>query len=432
MKVKVLAFSLFFVLFHSVGISVFAGDVAYRIYFPVGSSAVALSYKDNRLSLDSLLSYIGDMQEKGVVFRISLEGRSSLEGNSDLNVALSEQRCKSLRSYIQQRFSLPDSIFNIITLGQDWNGLSALVKESEIPCREEVLRIIQYTPEWVVRGGVVVDSRKRQLMNICSGLAWRYMEEYFFPEFRSCSVDVKCEFEPIVAGKDDDPVISQKVDSEDTIVLHDTVERNVVIRDTVQIPTPVNKFSKPFYMGLKTNLLYDAFLIPNIGLEFYLGKGWSLGANWMYAWWKNDNRHRYWRVYGGEIGLRKYFSSRAAAKPLTGHHVGVYGQMLTYDFEFGGKGYMGGRPGGSLWEKSNYGVGLEYGYSLPIAKRFNLDFSLGIGYLGGTYYEYVPMDNHYVWQSTKNRHWFGPTKAEVSLVWLLGRDNYNRKKGGNQ
>lgn len=106
--------------------------------------------------------------------------------------------------------------------------------------------------------------------------------------------------------------------------------------------------------------------------------------------------------------------------------------MLTYDFEFGGKGYMGGRPGGSLWEKSNYGFGLEYGYSLAIGRRLNLDFSLGVGYLGGTYYEYAPMDGHYVWEATKNRRWFGPTKAEVSLVWLLGRGNYNDKKGGRR
>lgn len=41
-----------------------------------------------------------------------------------------------------------------------------------------------------------------------------------------------------------------------------------------------------------------------------------------------------------------------------------------------------------------------------------------------------PLDGHYVWQATKNRHWFGPTKAEISLVWLLGRGNSNNKKGG--
>ena len=185
-------------------------------------------------------------------------------------------------------------------------------------------------------------------------------------------------------------------------------------------------------MGLKTNLLYDALLVPNVGIEFYLGKGWSLGGNWMYAWWKNDKRHRYWRVYGVEIGLRKYLGLRSAGIPLAGHHIGIYGQMVTYDFEMGGRGYMGGRPGGTFWNKANYGVGLEYGYSLPVGRRLNLDFSLGLGYLGGTYYEYVPVDGHYVWEETKKRHWFGPTKAEVSLVWLLGRGNCKEKKGGKQ
>lgn len=50
--------------------------------------------------------------------------------------------------------------------------------------------------------------------------------------------------------------------------------------------------------------------------------------------------------------------------------------------------------------------------------------------MGGRYYEYEPLDGHYVWKATKNRHWIGPTKAEVSLVWLLGHGNYNNKKKG--
>ena len=32
-------------------------------------------------------------------------------------------------------------------------------------------------------------------------------------------------------------------------------------------------------------MLYDALLIPNIGVEMYLGKRWSVAANWMYGWW---------------------------------------------------------------------------------------------------------------------------------------------------
>ena len=88
-------------------------------------------------------------------------------------------------------------------------------------------------------------------------------------------------------------------------------------------------------------MLYDALLVPNIGVEFYLGKDWSVGANWMYAWWKTDRRHWYWRTYGGDMVIRKWLGKAAKEKPLTGHHLGLYGQIFTYDFETGGKGYMG-------------------------------------------------------------------------------------------
>lgn len=107
--------------------------------------------------------------------------------------------------------------------------------------------------------------------------------------------------------------------------------------------------------------------------------------------------------------------------------------MLTYDFELGGRGYIGGIPGGSIFDKAHYGGGLEYGYSKAIGRRLNLDFSLGVGYLEGVYYEYLPIDDHYVWQATKKQQWIGPTKAEITLVWLLGNTKINRRtKGGKQ
>jgi hypothetical protein len=65
---------------------------------------------------------------------------------------------------------------------------------------------------------------------------------------------------------------------------------------------------------------------------------------------------------------------------------------------------------------------------MPIGRRLNLDFSIGLGFQDGEYKEYLPMDDHYVWQATHKRHWWGPTKAEISLVWLLGHGK--GKKGG--
>ena len=57
-------------------------------------------------------------------------------------------------------------------------------------------------------------------------------------------------------------------------------------------------------MTLKTNVLYDLVLAPNIGAEFWLGNNFSAGLDWKYGWMKNDRRHFYWRDYGGATNLK--------------------------------------------------------------------------------------------------------------------------------
>jgi hypothetical protein len=93
---------------------------------------------------------------------------------------------------------------------------------------------------------------------------------------------------------------------------------------------------------------------------------------------------------------------------------------VTYDFALGNSGYVS--------DKWNYAVGVSYGYSLPISKRLNIDFSMGVGYMWGKYNKYIPVDDCYVWQASKSRRWIGPTKAEITLVWQIGRGNINRDK----
>ena len=189
---------------------------------------------------------------------------------------------------------------------------------------------------------------------------------------------------------------------------------------------------KPFYMGIKTNMLYDIAAVPNIGAEFYLGKNFSIAANYAHAWWKNDAKNFFWRYYGADASLRWWFGKASRIKPLQGHHIGVNYQILTYDFQLGKKGIMAGMPSGNLADRANHIVALEYGYSLPIARRLNIDFTIGAGYHWGLFEEYIPVDGHQVWQATKRRQYFGPTKIEVSLVWLIGCDNYNKNKGGKR
>ena len=412
-----------------------------RVHFRQGYSLFEPALNENGVRLDRFIGRLRELRADTTrrIESLTFEDVASPEGNTAMNRRLSARRAENILAYIRTRLELPDSLVRVVSLGVDWEGLTALVEASRMPYRDEVLHILHHTPERTFRAGKNVDDRKRRLETLCGGRAWRYMYERFFPELRSSDVRAVCRVvyrpEPVVRPEAGDTVIPVHRDS---IVSVQCDTSSLVPREPV-VPVPCDTVRtsdvavppcKPFYMALKTNLLYDAALVPNIGAEFYAGRGWTVGGSWMYAWWSSDRRHRYWRIYGGELTLRKYFGRRAAEKPLTGHHLGLYGQLFTYDFELGGRGYIGGKPGGTLWDRMNYAAGAEYGYSLPIARRLNLDFTLGIGYWGGEYKVYDPEDGHYVWKETKQRHWFGPTKAEISLVWLLGRGNRNEKKGG--
>lgn len=131
-----------------------------RFYFPVGGFTPDLSYRANGSRLDSFLSGVRSQQEHSVLRRVSLCSGASPEGSQALNRRLSDERLASLRSLIRERLSVPDSIFVCTSLGDDWEGLTSLVEMSDMPYREEALRILRDTPMWVTRGGVVVDSRK--------------------------------------------------------------------------------------------------------------------------------------------------------------------------------------------------------------------------------------------------------------------------------
>ena len=170
--------------------------------------------------------------------------------------------------------------------------------------------------------------------------------------------------------------------------------------------------------------------MPNIGIEVPIGRRFSVAADWMYAWWSRNRSHNYWRIYGGEIEGRYWIGDRADYKPLHGHHIGLYAQAVTYDFIFGGHGYMVGVPKGSLWDKASFGAGVSYGYACTLTRNIIIDFSIGIGYLGGDYQKYHPEDECYVYDSTRRLNYIGPTRAEVSIVWPLHFGK--REKGGAQ
>jgi len=384
------------------------------------------SFGDNTIVLDSIDRLLSTIRNDSIyrLRRICFTGSASPEGSLKFNRFLSERRALSLFNELNTRGYLDDDEKAFLFLGRDWEGVLRLAEKDEaVPYREETMALLKSIAAEKQRTGTEPKRSLERLKQLRHGVPYFYLYRNVFPSVRASRLVIGYDqiIQPIeIITPELIKTVSSGIDSI-TVIPADFI---------TGIP---EKPASPLYMDVRSNMLFDALALPNIGLELYLGRNFSIGANWVYAWWSKNARHRYWRAYGGELFGRWWFGHAARRKPLTGHHVGVYGQIYTYDFERGGEGEMGGKPGGNLWEKAQWGAGIEYGYSLPVARRINIDFSIGLGYTTGYYHTYKPVETHYVWQSTRHRNWFGPTKAEVSLVWLIGRDNYNSsktKKGG--
>lgn len=401
------------------------------VHFTQSHSDISLSIPGNEAEINRITDFMHRYNDpdSGYILRsVRVIGGASPEGSVSINERLSHRRAESIFNYISQREQLPDSITSCVFLGRDWQGLRNMVADDEhVPYQAEVLSIIDETIAKGTDSAAVSDRGLAKLRSIHGGVPYRYMYTHQFPALRASKLFVVYEAQahPIALPESGIPTLPA--------IVEDTVDIEIIPDEVIEYAEGTTGHCSPLYMSLKTNMLYDALALPTAGAEFYVGKNWSVGLNWTYGWWSKNSSHRYWRAYGGDINVRRWLGSKAAEKPLTGHHLGVYFGVVTYDFEFGGKGYMGGLPHKALWNRCNYMGGIEYGYSLPIGRRLNIDFTIGLGFLGGKYLEYEPKGNQYVWQKTMNMHWFGPTKVEVSLVWLIGCDNVNisHKKGGN-
>jgi hypothetical protein len=380
------------------------------VRFPVGVSSLSEEVDGNSASLhelhDCLLKALADSSLRSVEFG----AYASPEGNPARNNQLARQRAAALRQWVDSRFNISPSLISTSASqsAYDWPTLRTILQESSAPFASEILPLM-------------TEDSISALRAYQGGQPWQWMLTNAFPQMRTA-------YARVVTDAPAAPTfVADTVEAAELIPAY---QPSVATVAEAEAPAAfeVPDVKRPFYMDIRTNLLYDAALVPNLGIEFALGRRWSIATNWAWAWWSRNRSHRYWRVFGGEINLRRWFGSD---KPLTGHHVGIYGQALTYDLMLSSsKGYLGGRPGRGVLNHPAWNVGLEYGFSLPIASRLNLDFTIGVGYFQSTYYQYTAIDSHNVWQATKKKQWVGPTKAEISLVWLLGRGNVNTKKGG--
>lgn len=137
-------------------------------------------------------------------------------------------------------------------------------------------------------------------------------------------------------------------------------------------------------------------------------------------WWlsKSNKYCLQFLSFGGEF--RWWFAPRTQTETakrkqrdaLVGHFLGVYGWTGKSDIQ------IDNRLGCYQFEFCS--AGLTYGYSMPISKYLNMEFSISAGYAQIPYQHYIPTEDWSILIRDDNKagtlHYFGPTKAEISLV----------------
>lgn len=104
-----------------------------------------------------------------------------------------------------------------------------------------------------------------------------------------------------------------------------------------------------------------------------------------------------------------------------GHFLGLYGESGKWDFE---------HKRDICYQGEHWSAGISYGYSMPISRHLNLEFSVSAGYASIAYRGYTPSPDYSIlWRDyakTGRWHYFGPTKAQISLV-VPFRVSYKKK-----
>lgn len=423
-------------------------NIKVQVFFQQSSSNIDPDFRNNGANINRFLTQLDSISAipgTRIDSLVIISSSSSPEGGTRLNDALSLRRASALESLIKDKF-LPKAKFQILSEGEDWKTLAVLLRNSDLKGKEEAIRIVENTPEYIVRNGKIVGGREKAMMELHAGRFWWTMDEQIFPLLRQATLTVfyssrhddisavdlrvsgipsprlQCSTTTQTALQPQDWTLSQLQERNES-----RPQKQTASQDSKKTVGTDFSTSRPV-CAIKTNLLFDAASLLNLGVEVPVGKRFSIAADGYFPWWHNRSKDITIQMIAGDIEGRFWFRDRNIREPMTGFFAGVYAGAGYFDFQLGkmtdGKGVRG-----DLFVTG----GISAGYSHSIGKHFRLEYSLGVGYLHCNFREYISvMDTKfgdikaipYPWES-KRISGVVPTKAAVSLVWMI-----SSSKGG--
>lgn len=392
-----------------------------KVLFQISHDRYDPMLGDNRALTTDFIDKIRKAIDNNRIDCLVVNGYASPDGYNNQNLRLAKNRSQTIIDYIVNETNINTNLIRPSRGDIAWDELRFMVASTpNVPSREKVLNILDNTPVMVFDAyGRLKDSRKKRLMDLDGGNPYRWLLNNIFPQLQSVIVSLFYTIPNPDKSHENTDILTEPTANEKELVeeMDGTFIENKYCQNTADTLEAVVFKPAPLYrFALKTNMLYDVALMPNLELEWRINNQWSLAVEGDIAWWKKDSKHKYYQIAMVSSEVRRWFKLR---NPWHGMYVGLFAGVGKYDLENGKNGYMG----------EGCMTGGAFGYMWPIGRNLSLETGIGAGYMYTRYKEYKPLDGHYLYQRTKSLNYFGPLKLKFSIAWRF--NDINKHKENN-
>lgn len=160
-----------------------SGNATLYIDYPLNKYDILPDFRNNRRELAKMDSILPPVLESDYtkIKQISICGYASPDGPYKHNEELSANRSQYFTNYIRYIYQLPQELFIVSSVAEDWDGLIRLLEQRNPPYKQEVLRTI--------RQNSIFEGREKELMEL-PGNVYKTLYRELFPLLRRLEITV--------------------------------------------------------------------------------------------------------------------------------------------------------------------------------------------------------------------------------------------------
>lgn len=168
--------------------------------------------------------------------------------------------------------------------------------------------------------------------------------------------------------------------------------------------------------ALKTNLISDAVTTPNLGFEFRMAPKWTFDITGQLNGWNIHNRR--WKHWMVQPEARVWFCEAFQGSFWGLHAIGGQFNIGNIDNNIKFLGSDFSKLKDHRYQGWGVGAGIAYGYDWILAKHWNLEFEIGVGWIY-TKFDRYPCTVCGTKDGSGHHNYFGPTKLALAIEYVF-------------